>query len=245
MATEVSVNQKIFEDFPTFRRGITVAWGFENREPCKDLEEELGESIEEVRSRAPDLASAAFADWDSAHKAFGSKPKRFPPAHKSLAKRVLKGGKLPFISNVVAVMTITSLRHLLPVGGDDAALSGRELMLRKADGTETFEGLRSQEIENPLKGEVIYVNEKGVVLCRRWNWRNSKVTAIRDTSDCIIMNSDALGEDSKGRATAARDEVSRLLESHCGAQTATALISPENRKLIIDLESGSKLVCKK
>jgi hypothetical protein len=45
------------------------------------------------------------------------------------------------------------------------------------------------------------------------------------------MNVDGLGEDSEERAVLTRDRVAKMLMEHCGAETATAMLSPSQPSL--------------
>src|SRR3989344_2939818 len=71
-----------------------------------------------------------------------------------------------------------SIKHVIPVGGDDLDKIDGDLELTFAKGNEKFVQLNSSEIDHPKKEEVIYKDDKEVT-CRRWNWREcdkSKMT---------------------------------------------------------------------
>ena len=125
-------------------------------------------------------------------------------------------------------MNENSIRAVTPVGGDDVSRAGQCLELRYADGTESFTPLgRPDVLEHPDPGEIIYVvAESGEVMCRRWNWRNSHKTLISEETRIMVMNIDALGEDSEARAVKIRDRLARMIEDFCGAETEIALLTP-------------------
>jgi DNA/RNA-binding domain of Phe-tRNA-synthetase-like protein len=227
---EVKVNEKIFQDFPLFRRGIVVASGIQNQEVSEELETLLHGAVESAGRQPIDVkADPRVVVWSEAHRRFGSNPNKFPPAHFALIKRVRKPGiHLPFINKVVAIMNYNSIVDVIPVGGDDLEHAGRCLELRYASGQETFVPLDSPETsEHPTPGEVIYVvADSGRVMCRRWNWRNGYETRITEATRAMVMNIDGLGPESESITLETRDRVATMLEKHCGAQTVKAMLTP-------------------
>lgn len=227
---EVHVEESVFRDFPSFRRGLVLAAGLENQGHSPELENKLEDALSQAAMNPVDLKTdPRVLAWDEAHRKFGSNPRKFPPAHAALLKRVQKGGvHLPFINKVVAIMNFNSIADCIPVGGDDAERAGKRLSLRRARGDEVFSPLGSPDAqERPDPGEVIYVVEdSGEVMCRRWNWRNGHGTRITEETRIMVMNIDALGEESEERAVRTRDRVAQMLEKYCRAETTVALLSP-------------------
>lgn len=227
---EVKVAERIFQEFPLFRRGIVVASGIQNQGSSEELETLLNEAVESAGRQPIDVkADPRVVVWAEAHRRFGSNPNKFPPAHFSLIKRVQKPGiRLPFISKVVAIMNTNSIADVIPVGGDDLGQAGPCLELRYATGQETFVPLDApQTSEHPVQGEIIYVvADSERVMCRRWNWRNGYETRITEETRAMVMNIDGLGEESEARAAKTRDRVAAMLETYCGARTLTAMLSP-------------------
>jgi DNA/RNA-binding domain of Phe-tRNA-synthetase-like protein len=237
--TEVRVDEKVFEKFPTFRRGIVVAKGMENRGTSVDLEHRLHEALDLAAKNPVDLkADPRTAVWNEAYRELGGNPNKFPPAHLALLKRVQKpGARIPFINKAVAVMNDNAIRGVLPVGGDDVERAGGTLELRSAEGDERFTPLSDPDrTETPEPGEMIYVvAETQEVMCRRWNWRNGFQTRITEETRALVMNIDGLGEGSESRALEFRDRVAGMLERYCGAETVAALLSPSSNAFRFDL----------
>lgn len=226
----IKVEESLFRDFPSFRRGLVLAVELKNQGPSPELEDRLNEALAYAVHHPVDLkADFRVVAWNEAHRRFGSNPNKFPPAHAALLKRVQKGGvHLPFINKVVAAMNYNSIADCIPVGGDDVERAGKRLSLRRATGEEIFAPLGAPEVqERPNPGEVIYVAEdSGEVMCRRWNWRNGHGTRITEETGIMVMNVDGLGEKSEQRAVETRDRVAQMLETHCRAQTTVALLTP-------------------
>ena len=229
---EIRIQQDIFGEFPTFRRGIVVATNAHNKGHSGILEAKLNEAIADTAKHPIDIKSnPQTAIWIEAHRQFKSNPNKFPPAHCALLKRVQKpGSHIPFINKIVAIMNYNSIKDITPVGGDDLIHAGQCLELRYATGNEKFSPLGCPEVtERPNPGEVIYVvAESNEVMCRRWNWRNGHKTRITEETQAIIMNIDAMGEQSETRAVETRDRVAGMLAEFCQAEIATSLLTPSN-----------------
>ncbi len=237
---ETRVDKQIFEKFPSFRRGIVIARKMDNRGSSSHLESLLNEALANAAADPIDLtADPRAAVWSHTYRELGCNPKKFPPAHLALLKRIQKpGAALPFINKAVAIMNDNSIRSVLPVGGDDVLRAGEILELRFADGGERFTPLNDpQRSEHPDPGEIIYVvAETREVMCRRWNWRNGFQTRITEDTQAMVMNIDGLGEDSEKRAIAVRDRVARMLEQYCNAAVETALLTPSEPRSLSNLE---------
>lgn len=229
---EIRIQEDIFREYPSFRRGIVVARNAHNMGRCGTLEAKLAEAIAGAAKHPIDLKSdPKTAVWNEAHRQFKSNPNKFPPAHCSLLKRVQKPGThIPFINKIVAIMNYNSIKDVTPVGGDDLMHAGQCLELRYATGDENFAPLGCPEVtEYPNPGEVIYVvAESNEVMCRRWNWRNGHKTRITEETQAIIMNIDVLGEQSEARAVETRDRVAGMLGEFCQAEIEKTLLTPSN-----------------
>lgn len=103
---EVQIDDSIFRDFPSFRRGLVLAEGLENKGNSRDLEDKLNDALAQAAIKPVDLKTdLRVLAWSDAHRRFGSNPNKFPPAHAALLKRIQKrGARLPFVNKVVAVM---------------------------------------------------------------------------------------------------------------------------------------------
>jgi DNA/RNA-binding domain of Phe-tRNA-synthetase-like protein len=236
---EIRVHEKIFEDYPTFRRGIVVAKQMQNSGHSEELEAMLREVIAEAAERPIDLKADPRAKvWNEAHRQFGSNPNKYAPAHCALLKRVQRAGaQMPFINKTVAIMNYNAIKDKIPVGGDDLMRADGTLVLRYAEGTENFTPLGNPDtVEHPDPGEIIYVvSESREVMCRRWNWRNGHKTLISEGTEIIVMNTDGLGKDSDERALSTRDRVARMLGEFCQAEVTTTLLSPSRPSYLIEL----------
>jgi DNA/RNA-binding domain of Phe-tRNA-synthetase-like protein len=133
---------------------------------------------------------------------------------------VLKGGALPRINVLVDLYNAISVRHLIPVGGEDLDRLEGPLRLTIADGSEAFDG---PDAEPPKPGEVVWRDDSGVT-CRRWNWRQGTRTRLTETSTRAFFVFDrlpALPAEALDRATS---ELSSALRARWPQSTTRRIV---------------------
>ena len=162
-------------------------------------------------------ALAPVAAWRLAYQAFGAKPKRTRPSVEALLRRVEAG--LPRIDRLTDIYNAISVRHLLPVGGEDLARYRGPARLARAAGDEPFDTVRDGQpvTDRPEPDEVIWRDDDGVT-CRCWNWRQCVRTRITPETTSAVFILDGLAElGPDGLAEAGRDLAGRLAALHPGA----------------------------
>jgi lysyl-tRNA synthetase class 2 len=228
---KISITDALFELFPDFYRGIVLVKDVTNQKSYKRIRKLLRGQIE-AQAEIDTAADARLVAWDQAHRKFGSDPGRHPPAIRSLLERIQANQNLPFINSVVALFNYTSLKYVLPCGGDDVDRVDGNLVLGIADGNETFLPLGGSAEDPPVPGEVIYFDDvTRNVMCRRWNWRNGETTKIEVESKKLVINVDGLPPTTPQRVDQARDELAELLREHCQADVETLALHVEQRQI--------------
>jgi DNA/RNA-binding domain of Phe-tRNA-synthetase-like protein len=153
-----------------------------------------GDALSEAWRRDADAWAAGCADlpphlaaWQEAYRAFGAKPQRTASSVEALWRRA-RSGALPRVNWLVDLYNAVSVRHGLPVGGEDLARYAGPIRLIRAVGDEPFDTIASGEavVEHPAPGEVVWVDDLGVT-CRRWNWRQGTRTRLSDTSTDVLF----------------------------------------------------------
>jgi DNA/RNA-binding domain of Phe-tRNA-synthetase-like protein len=223
---ELRVTPEIFASFPDVVLGIVLAHGIDNASEGRSLEI-LRREEEAVRER---LAGAQvtehphIAPWREAYRKFGAKPKDYPSSIENLVRRVLKGNPLPAINPLVDLYNAISLRHLVPVGGEDLDQVRGDILLAIATDQEAPVLLLGEPEPRPPKpGEVIYKDEIGAI-CRRWNWKEAdrtKLTPATRRAILVIEGLPPVGREAVNRAT---EELAEMIRAHCGGDVTTALV---------------------
>lgn len=235
MMRKIIIDQEIFNQFPSFNRGIIIVSEIVNTPGNKRIKKLLNKEIEQKTGQNL-IEDELVKAWDEVHLKFGSNPNQFPPSIKSLLKRIAKGGGLPFINSVVALFNYISIKYLIPCGGDDVEKIQGNLRLGLAKGNESFIPLGTQDKENPEPGEVIYFDDKTLnVMCRRWNWRNGDFTKLIEATKKIVINVDGIEPVRPSLIEEARDELAQLLIEQCQAKITTDLLNKDKPEIEIDL----------
>ena len=163
-------------------------------------------------SSARALAASAVEDlphvaaWREAYRAFGAKPQRTRNSLEALLRRA--GAGLPRVNRLTDLYNAVSVRHQIPLGGEDLARYEGPPRLVRADGTEPFpttaEG--APVVEHPEVGEVVWRDDAGVT-CRRWNWRQAPRTGLTPRTTSALFILDALDPLTDAQLDAAADEL--------------------------------------
>lgn len=125
--------------------------------------------------------------WQDAFRAFGAKPQRTASSVDALWRRAVSAG-LPRVNWLVDVYNAVSVRHGLPVGGEDLSMFDGTIRLVRATGTERFDTTKDGQAVNdpPAPGEVVWADDHGVT-CRRWNWRQGTRTRLTEQSTSALF----------------------------------------------------------
>ncbi|GIH72168.1 B3/B4 domain-containing protein [Sphaerimonospora thailandensis] len=198
MINEIWVDEAVRALRPDFAVLVVCAYGLRNG-PSDD------------RSRGWLAAAAADAvpldhekieAWRAAYRAFGAKPQRTRPSVDALIRRM----PLPEINLVVDAYNAVSVRHGLPIGGEDLRRYQGTARLVRAAGDEPSD----EVLGDPHIGEVVWRDDAGVT-CRRWNWRQCVRTRITEESVDALFLLERLEPLSLEELAASGDELAALL----------------------------------
>jgi lysyl-tRNA synthetase class 2 len=170
--------------------------------------------------------------WREAYNAFGAKPKKYTCSVENLYRMILEGVHLRHINKVVDIYNYISLKHMVPVGGDDIDKVNGNITLRFATGVEPFIRLNSDEVDHPKEGEVIYADDKEV-LCRRWNWRECDKSKMTEQTKNITLVVEGLSPVSKEEVQSIVEELGQLVEKFCGGEISKFILNVENKEIEI------------
>jgi DNA/RNA-binding domain of Phe-tRNA-synthetase-like protein len=181
----LSVDDAVHALRPDFAVCAVAVTGAGNA-PSDAASEALLRDAETFAAAAADLPPH-IAAWQDAYRAFGAKPQRTASSVDALWKRARAGG-LPRVNWLVDVYNAVSVRHVLPVGGEDLGRYEGDIRLIRAAGGEPFDTVASGEplVEHPAPGEVVWVDGRGVT-CRRWNWRQCTRTRLTGDSHDVLF----------------------------------------------------------
>ncbi len=228
-----SVDGRIFEKFPGLNIGVCVAKGIDNRGTDNELVELMQERQRCIRQKfAAETLSQhpKIAAWRKVYSSFGAKPKKYKSSVESLYRMILKGVDLRHINRVVDVYNYISLKHMVPVGGDDTSRVEGDIRLTFARGDEIFRPLNSVETEVAKEGEVVYL-DSAEVLCRRWNWRECDKTKMTEASTDVVLVVEGLPPVIKENVEEILAELSQSVKRHCGGDCQQVILDAKNPEL--------------
>lgn len=194
-APRARVTAEIFDRYPEYRARIAYVTRLVNG-PSNDLSRRLLREAEDAARRRfdgqPVAAHPHIASWRRTYASFGSKPSRFRCSAEALLQRTLKSG-IPPINHVVDLYNSVSLKHVVPIGGEDLDHVSGGAVLCFAAGGEPFEMRDGSDVVTvPAdRGEVIWLDDEGVT-CRRWNWRQCARTVLTEQTTTAYFVLDAL-----------------------------------------------------
>lgn len=174
----------------------------------------------------------AVAVWREAYQKFPTK-KGARCSIEALLKRVSKGEPVGTIAPTVDLTNAISLKYALPIGAEDMDAFDGDLHLGVMAGGEDFLPIGAEEPDPPRPGELAYYDAAGVV-CRCWNWRDGKRTAVKDATTSEFIAMECVDPDRMGALKEALDELAGLLERYTGASVvAKGVVDGANREILI------------
>src|SRR5262249_38467277 len=155
---------------------------------------------------------------------------RYGGAGEELVGRVSKEGEIPRGNALVDVGNLVSIRYALPIALFELRATTGTITVRFATGDERYTTLNEAgetQPAHPEPGEVIFADETGLVIARRWCWRQSDESALRDDSTRALVTVEAHHDGGRTDVTAARADLRPLLARAAGGDYVTAILDAE------------------
>ena len=231
----LAVSSEIFRDFPDVLIGVAAFSGVRNAGESAGLLELLRKEEDQAARRVaesgvPIADQPHVAPWREAYRRFGAKPKDHPSSIENLLRRVGKGHRLPHVNRLVDLYNAVSLRHFVPVGGEDLDAVEGDVLLRFATDSEPAVRLLGEppELARPPKpGEVIYADSAGA-LCRRWNWKEADRTKLTEATTRGFLVVEGLPPVNRAAVEAALADLAALVTANCGGMVRTLIVDREH-----------------
>ena len=224
----------IFDEFPELILGVVILHNIDNSQSMPEITEMLREAESALAGKfggTPVIEHPYIATWREAYRKFGAKPKDYPSSVENLTRRVLNGAAIGHINNLVSLYNTVSLRHILPVGGEDVdKIVGDVLLTRAGNDEPAVFLLGEKEARAPRAGEIIYTDQVGAI-CRRWNWKEADRTKLtQETTDAFLVI-ESLPPVPRATVETAIRELADLVQQYCGGMVSTAFLDKDNREV--------------
>jgi DNA/RNA-binding domain of Phe-tRNA-synthetase-like protein len=219
----------ILARYPQVVGGVIIASGLHSGENAAKLRDLYMMEQQAIRERTPDSALSeipSLAAWRGAFRKFGVEPTKYRSAAEALLRRLTKKGDIPSINMLVDIGNLVSIRYALPVAVIDRRAVQGAITVQFATGNEESSRLGKDDADKPEAGEVIFSDEAGHVIARRWCWRQSMESAATpDTTDVIITV-----EAHHGRADVEKavNDLAALLGEYAGGSSQRGILDVDN-----------------
>ena len=213
------INHKIFEKFPGLTIGVVICKNLNNSGTQEEVQTEIRTQENNIRAKynTETLSQTPKIDvWRKTYSAFGAKPKENKSSVENLYRLVLQGVNLRHINKLVNIYNFISLKHMVPVGGEDIDKIQGDVILTFAEPNEpAVLLLGDKEPRPPHAGEVIYKDNISAI-CRRWNWREADRTKFtEETKNCFLVIEGLLPV-TKQEIENTTKELKDLVQKFCG-----------------------------
>lgn len=225
-----TIEKEIFNLYPDFCVGVVLLKDFDN----SFFDEVVLSNLQKmVAHRSSSLSKDDIKEldivkkWRAAYKKFGVKPKNYTSSIENLLKMSVSGIEFSHINTLVDIYNYISLKHFIPMGGDDIDCVDGGINLSLAKGNEVFKKLDTGEQAHPKKGEVIYSDDVEV-LCRRFNWRECEKTKLTKDTKNALLYLEALGENAEFEIENAFSELKKILSDVFKKGVELVILNKEN-----------------
>lgn len=228
------ITEAVLDEYPDLILGIVLLHEIDNSQDRGEITELLRTAESALPGKfgdVPVIQHPYIATWREAYRKFGAKPKDYPSSVENLTRRVLNGANIPHINNLVSLYNTVSLRHILPVGGEDLdKIVGDVLLTRAGQDESAISLLGEKEARAPRAGEIIYKDDVGAI-CRRWNWKEADRTKLtRETRNAFLVI-EALPPVTREFVETAIRELTDLVKQYCGGTVSTAFLDKDHRTI--------------
>ena len=221
--------------YPSVVGGAFLAYDLSNGPSSPQLRQAFVEEQRATLARigeTPLSQLPSLAAWRGAFREFGVDPTQYRSAAEALLRRLTKKGDIPSINTLVDIGNLVSIRYALPVALFDTRAIAGGITVRFAAGTERYITLRDGEVEHPAPGEVIFVDDQEQVHARRWCFRQSEQSAVRDDTTAALVTVEAHHARGHADVEAAMADLRQLLETYAGETGETCLLDRSSAEFV-------------
>jgi DNA/RNA-binding domain of Phe-tRNA-synthetase-like protein len=216
--------------YPNLRAGVILARKVHNGPtPEPLLRAYLAEQQAVIERIGPKPLSEieSLAAWRAAFRLFGVDPTQYRSASEALLRRLTKKGDIPSINALVDLCNLVSIRYALPVAAFDLRDLKLPVTVQFAKGDERYKPLGEAVVEHPEPGEVIFADETGLVIARRWCHRQSEESAAREDTTLALITIEAHHTRAAEDIQAALNDLLALIGEYVSNELQPASLGPE------------------
>ena len=230
---------EIISRYPSIVGGVIYARDMTNGPTPQELQAAFEAEQQATLRRIGDTPLSqlpSLAAWRGAFRAFGVEPTQYRSAAESLLRRLTKKGDIPSINTLVDIGNLVSIRYALPAAVFDTRAINGTLTVHFANGSERYTTLGQDEIDHPDVGEVVFSDDTGLVMARRWCWRQSEQSAAQPATASAIITIEAHHANAHRDIESALQDLLALLKTYAGGTFVSCILDKEQPEF--HLEKG-------
>ena len=228
----------ILARYPTIVAGVMLARDMSNGPTPESLQTAFQTEQQTLIQRIGDTPLSqlpSLAAWRSVIRSFGVEPTQYRSAAEALLRRLTKKGDIPSINTLVDLANMVSIRYALPCAVFDTRALQGVVTVHFASGAERYTTLKENEVDHPEPGEVVFSDETGLVIARRWCWRQSEDSAATATTSSAIIVVEAHHVNARQDITSALADLLELSRKYAGGDYMTAILDKDHPALIEEM----------
>ena len=213
--------QQILKKYQNLYAAVLFCQGIDNERRNESLMIEYQAEQKQVYERivgTPLSELEPLSAWRNVFRSFGVNPTRYRSAPEALLRRLSKKGDIPGINDLVDICNMVSIRYAVAVAAFDLVHVEGDIEVRFAEGEEIFNPLGSEVRELPDRGEVIFRDRAGLVLARRWCWRQSAESAANPNTCNALVTIEAHHTGSGTDIQRAASDLCALVQEYLGCE---------------------------
>lgn len=232
------IQKDVWNVIPNLAVGVLVLKNVqENKKLSTTQEEEIKSLLDNANSNAKKYLTSDVISENDVVKVWRETYQRFPTKKgarcsvENLLKRVLHNNPVGSILPSVDITNAISLEYALPIGAEDADKFDGDLTLDIMHGDEHFLPIGSETEEPPLKDEIAYKDNYGVV-CRCLNWRDGQRTQISDDTTREFIAMECVEPERLDELKEAIDKLASLMTKYLDAEVVSKdILTIENNEI--------------
>jgi len=229
------VDLEVFAKLPDICFGVVIAKGLDNKSRINLISELLTKNISETKNQLTGLNIKEFGKivyYRNAFNDLGFNPNKFLPSVEALVTRIVKGGQMPNINNIVDLVNAVSIKHIVPIGAHDIDSSVNDIEVRFSKEGDCFIPFGSHVADNPDQNELVYVRGNSVKT-RRWIWRQSDIGKITEDSTNIFFPIDGFKTKNLQSVLASRDDLANQLVKYFNCEVKIDFVDIEKSSILL------------
>ena len=194
----------IWSAFPTLVAGAIHVEGVRG---CSDFDDLVPAFVAAARNRlsggegnghtpVPEGQWPEIQAWRRVYAQMGLPPTQVRCAAEALLRRLRQSGSLPRVHPLVDLCNAVSVHAAAPIAVFDCARVAWPMAVARARGTEDYLAF-SGDVEQPVEGEVIYVDATSHAHARKWAHRQSRQSAVTVSTDSVLIVVEAVHADAE------------------------------------------------